>query len=1046
MGMNTAAVQRLYVAYFNRPADPISLAVYEGQLSSTEVATQAELQVLAEQYFSPSAEYTTNFAGLSNTQIVDKLYQNIFGRAAEAAGLISWATALTDGSETVASIALQLSYSAQGTDADTFNNRVTAATAFTDGLTTAAEITGYSGTAAAASAATWLATVTDDASLVTAVAGVDTAISDAVAIGNADPVNAFVLTTGIDTFTGGNATDTFTADNTGAAEVTSTADTLDGGDGTGDSLTIFSDGTIGAAPATSNIEILNVYDEDTNFSSLTTYAGVSTMNFIRGDGVINFTVPDAVTTIGYSDAALLAGGSTFTYGTKTTAATLNLSNVTNGGNTDDDLIVAGTKLTSLTVNVNTASGSDELRLGAVTALNLNTNAAFAPTLLTTTGTKATLTLTGAGKFTAGVLDNDFTTVAGSGHSGGIVMTAPANSVNASITLGSGADTFTTDDDGFTATQTFAVSAGDGEDILVAAADADVDTAGEAARYTGFDVISRALNSDLSMTPFGAATTIDSASLGDGGLTNMQAALAGSIALVADNAGSTFSLASATGKADVMTVASANATSTASADLTTVTVDGFETLNFAANSGDATLAATADRTSISFTGASTLSTINLSGSKSVNLDASSNAVKLATINAADSVGGAIIATGAVTQALTVTGSGVVDQITVNTVGAGGSATVNAGAGKDVITATIANSTAAVINGGADSDTMVLTDASLADGGITVSDAMFNDMDVETVDFSGAQAGDLIWTVGGFADSMATRNGNVLGITSDTNDTASAADDITIDASAMSAGNSVSVDILNTAAIATKVSNITVTGSDGNDVIKLTEAFAASANVITASGGAGDDTITLVTTATQDGALIVNGGAGNDTIDLTGATTDAAITANLVTPGSGNDIIKLDADAANTKITIVTGSTAALTGELTISNFTGGATADVLKPDAFLNATAMNGPLTANPGATSAATSDVNLLVDIAGGQDITTAAGLTAALAGDGEYGNVDMGASGKAIFVTAATSNAAETQHVFFATSDAGGNITAVSVGTIASFDIDDFNAANFNI
>ena len=109
MGMNTAAVQRLYVAYFNRPADPVGLAVYEAMLPSDTVATQAELQVLAETYFSPSAEYTTNFAGKSNTQIVNQLYQNIFGRTAEPDGLISWAAKLSDGSITVAELALQLS-------------------------------------------------------------------------------------------------------------------------------------------------------------------------------------------------------------------------------------------------------------------------------------------------------------------------------------------------------------------------------------------------------------------------------------------------------------------------------------------------------------------------------------------------------------------------------------------------------------------------------------------------------------------------------------------------------------------------------------------------------------------------------------------------------------------------------------------------------------------------------------------------------------------------------------------------------------------------
>ena len=150
MGMNTAAVQRLYVAYFNRPADPVSLSVYEGMLPTDRVASQAELLVLAEQYFSPSAEYTSNFAGMSNAQIVDQLYTNIFGRTAEASGLISWATELTNGNITVAQLALQLSYSAQGTDAAVVDARIEAATSFTSGLTTADQITGYSGDAAAA--------------------------------------------------------------------------------------------------------------------------------------------------------------------------------------------------------------------------------------------------------------------------------------------------------------------------------------------------------------------------------------------------------------------------------------------------------------------------------------------------------------------------------------------------------------------------------------------------------------------------------------------------------------------------------------------------------------------------------------------------------------------------------------------------------------------------------------------------------------------------------------------------------------------------------
>ena len=77
MGMNTDAVQRLYVAYFNRPADPASLEVYEAMLPTDREATQAELEAIANTYFSPSAEYSSRYAGMSNAEVVNTLYQNL---------------------------------------------------------------------------------------------------------------------------------------------------------------------------------------------------------------------------------------------------------------------------------------------------------------------------------------------------------------------------------------------------------------------------------------------------------------------------------------------------------------------------------------------------------------------------------------------------------------------------------------------------------------------------------------------------------------------------------------------------------------------------------------------------------------------------------------------------------------------------------------------------------------------------------------------------------------------------------------------------------
>lgn len=857
--------------------------------------------------------------------------------------------------------------------------------------------------------------------------------------------STFTLTTGVDNLTGSIADDTFTADNTGATETTSTADSINGGDGT-DTLNIFSDGTVGAVPALVSVENLNVYDEDTDLSlAATAQSSVTSVGLIRGDGDLALTLGKNVTNVSLTDIAIKDAGANngmvINAEATATALTVGVANLSVTNTADEDLSILGTKLASVTVNATgTASTVEDLVVTDSTAVTINAAVAFTAGVVNTKA-DSTLTVTGAGKVTLGALDNDVDVFNGSANTGGIVITAAAANADAVITLGSGADKFTTDDDGFASTDKFAVNAGDGEDTLVIADDADVSTTDEAGRYTNFEVLQRAINADLDVSVFGAATTITKASIGDGGLTNMQAALAQNITLTADNAGSTFTLKTASGTSDVLTITSANATATASADLTTATIDGFETLNFAANTGSST-----DKTAISITTADQLKTVNLSGSNFVVIDVANDTAALTSLNASANTKGATITVGAQTGDLVVTGTEVVDAITLEAVGTGGTQTINAGAGKDVITSTIAIADVATINGGADEDTLSVSDANLTTETLTVSDTLFNGLtSVEVIDFAGSIAGDLVWTLGGFASSLAAANGGQLKITGDTFALGAAADDITIDASALAAGTSVSVDIKDTDGTVADASDIKVTGSDGNDTLKVEEATAASANIITMTGGKGDDTITVKTSATQDGGVIVDAGDGDDVIDVSAATTDAAVTVNLITGGKGNDTIKLDTEGGDTDFTIVTGATAAANGVDTITNFTLGTGGDVLEIDAFLNATAMNAKLTANPAAVDVE-NDVNLLVDIAGGQDITTADGLTAALAAGGEYASINMAGSSKAVFVTAASSDASVTQNVFFAESDAAGNISVTLVGTIAAADIDSFVAANFNI
>jgi hypothetical protein len=152
-------IAKLYVAYFNRPADPAGLAYWEGRVETAKGDTSV---VSAE--FAASAEYKTTYANMTNEQIVDKIYQNLFGRAAEADGKKYWADLMTAGKITIDAAVRDISKAALGSDLTAFNNKVSASLAFTAALDTDAEKAGYNADSVT-TAKTWLGTITTDATL-----------------------------------------------------------------------------------------------------------------------------------------------------------------------------------------------------------------------------------------------------------------------------------------------------------------------------------------------------------------------------------------------------------------------------------------------------------------------------------------------------------------------------------------------------------------------------------------------------------------------------------------------------------------------------------------------------------------------------------------------------------------------------------------------------------------------------------------------------------------------------------------------------------------
>ena len=259
------------------------------------------------------------------------------------------------------------------------------------------------------------------------------------------------------------------------------------------------------------------------------------------------------------------------------------------------------------------------------------------------------------------------------------------------------------------------------------------------------------------------------------------------------------------------------------------------------------------------------------------------------------------------------------------------------------------------------------------------------------------------------------------------------------------------------VTTSHSGNTITGGSGSDTLVFSGA--STANIVVDLTSTTDQVTNLAgaaNSAAQTGFENITATAVTSSgINVTGSTVANTVygtnQADTITSGTG--AMTLYPDGGNDVITggsgvdtIVFASTAALSGTNTITGFTLGASADILYPNSFLAASAMNAKIASMPTAAVSVENDVNLLVDVNGGQDITTVLGLTTAVAGTGEYKNVDMTASKSAIFVTAASANSSVTQHVFFATSDGSAVITPVKVATIGSVDIDSFVAANFGI
>jgi len=240
-----AFLEKAYLAYFGRPVDPTGL---------TDFAASTDTQVA--DAFAASAESKALYGTTFDYAQINAIYLALFNREAEKAGLEYWYAKVADKTFTAAGAAIAILNGAQNADKTAIENKLAASALFSAAVDTTAEMVGYSGSAAAASARAFLSTVTTTAATA---AAVDAAVAAAVAAKTAVAGQTFTLTTGIDTgttFTGTAGNDAFNATHLtlGASDV------LVGGAGV-DTLNIVDTGAAaftGSIATVSGIENINI--------------------------------------------------------------------------------------------------------------------------------------------------------------------------------------------------------------------------------------------------------------------------------------------------------------------------------------------------------------------------------------------------------------------------------------------------------------------------------------------------------------------------------------------------------------------------------------------------------------------------------------------------------------------------------------------------------------------------------------------------------------------------------------------------------------------
>lgn len=742
--------QTLYVAYYGRPADRAGLNYWADEIDANGVDAMVNA-------FGNSAEFEARFGNLSNEQLINNLYQQMFGRSAELAGLDFYSAQLANGESTLAEIALDIANGAQNEDATALSNKVAVAANFTAAIDTTEEVLAYAGDSAANSARDFLATVNAETDAETV--DVDAQLSSLVQAVQDETTagETFTLTADVGeqvTGTAGNDTFRGVVDNGGTATSTiNVGDIIDGGAGT-DRLNILAEsGTLPTGFETTSVENVFITNNALGTVNANVFDGLEQLWFVDNTIAVSANNLNADITLGLQGNAIAAV--TGEFGTAT-SANLALDEaegtgpILNGASVRTVNVSGSTAGTGVTLTGTAVAAAETLNVAAADSLSLDVSAAAAAETVNVSGegeadlgtlnaVAATLDSTAStGGVTATSANADLNVAGGAGDDR-ISLTTQTLSEDASIVLGAGDDALLAT--GAASLGSQVVDGGEGVDTIAAT----LVTAGSAGNIQNFEVLdlanytgsidanlltesdiqalelTAAVGGTATVTNLPGTTSLDVSAFGDIDPTTLTQAL-GNVTVVQDGAASgTSDSFDLNFNAQPVAAATTNDNVT---DFGTLTLSGTETVNVASGGSEFQ--------DVNAVGGivdtlNQMATINISGDKdfvlagvetgSANTATSAVDSSLSLIDGSSATGDLTITAGTDTN----TGAQIVsyDGLTIN--GGEGDDTITnnadkgvvvAGAGDDAITVTGDN---AVVTTGAGEDTVTVS----ADYGQTAS---------------------------------------------------------------------------------------------------------------------------------------------------------------------------------------------------------------------------------------------------------------------------------------------------------------------------------------